>query len=441
MTLRKLNLFIVTCAIGILAYIFLISDNRMVKACFHGKNDAEDVSACTKLIAASDGTDKPMIAQFHLQRAQKHVRLNQDADALGDLDRAIALDDSNAESYTLRAKVYSELGNYEAALLDFETSLRLSPHSRCALHWHAVTLFEMKRYQEALNGYEAALVIEPEYVPSLIGRSRSLAWLGRSDEAIQATTDILDFDPDNLWALQGRANMLANAERFEPAIADVERYIQINPNNSNVHVKLASYLEKIGEIDAAAEALDRAIELNPESVSHQIARIGLWLAVEDYEQMATDAARAYARFPYNDEVLAALFTSYLRTGQDALADEYLEIYARRQSEFLEVIQHLEDSLGSDHPVAAVDTQIFFFKGMLYALPPLDRTDLAKATIESYFESGGPDTVRHFQMFLDAIGIYRGDFTGKYDERTSTALSACLENAEICFGEWLKSTAL
>lgn len=430
-----------TCAIVILGYIFLINDNRMIKACFDGENDAKDVSACTSLIAASDGTDMPMLAQFHLHRAQKYVRLSQYADALPDLDRAIALDDSNAESFTQRAIVYSELGDYEAALSDFDTSLILSPDSRWALHWHAEILFEIKRYQEALTGYEAALVIEPEYIPSLIGRSRSLAWLDRSDEAIQAATDILDLDPDNPWALLGRASMLAKAERFEPAIADIKRYIQINPSNSNVHIKLASYLEKIGEIDAAAQALDRAIELNPESVSHQVARIGLWLSVENYEQMATDAERAYARFPNNDEVLASLFTSYLRTGQDTLADEYLETYARRQSEFLEVIQHLEDSLGSDHPVASVDTQIFFYKGMLYALPPLDRTDLAKAAIESYFESGGPGTVRHFQLLSAIMGIYRSDVTGVYDARTSTALSACLENAEICFGEWLKSTAL
>jgi tetratricopeptide (TPR) repeat protein len=426
---------------GILSYVFLISDNRMIQACFHGEDDAEDVYACTKLIAASDGTDMPILAQFHLHRAQKYVRLDQHVDALPDLDRAIALDDSNAESYTQRAIVYSELGDYEAALPDFESSLRLAPSSRWALHWHALTLFKMKRYQEALDGYEAALVIDPEYIPSLTGRSRSLSWLGRSDEAIQATTDILEFDPENLWALQGRANMLANVEQFESAIENIERYIQINPNHSNVHVKLASYLEKIGEIDAAAEALDRAIELNPESVSHQIARIGLWLTVENYEQMAADAERAYARFPNNDDVLASLFTSYLLTGQDALADEHFNIWAGRQSVFLNALLYMENSWGQNHPIASVDTQLHLFKGFIFAQPLFQRTDLAKTAFESYFEAGGPDSVRQFQRMLDEMGLYRGDFTGIYDDRTSTALSACIKTAESCFEEWQKSTAL
>jgi tetratricopeptide (TPR) repeat protein len=426
---------------GILGYVFLISDNRMAQACFHGKNDAEDVSACTKLIAASDGTDMTMLAQFHLHRAQKYVRLDQDADALPDLDRAIALDDSNAESYTQRAIVHSRLGDYAAALPGFETSLRLVPDSRWALHWHALTLFEMKRYQEALAGYEAALVIEPEYIPSLTGRSRSLAWLGRSDEAIQATTDILALDPDNLWALRARAQMFANAEQLGSAIVDIERYIQINPNRSIVHVELANYLAKIGEIDAAVEALDRAIELNPESVSHQMARIGLWLTVENYEQMAADAERAYARFPHNDEVLASLFTSYLWTGQDALADEHFNIWAGRQPVFLNGLRYVENSWGQNHPIASVDTQLHLFKGFTFAQPLFQRADLAKTAFESYFEAGGPDSVRQFQRMLDGIGLYRGDFTGIYDDRTSTALSACIKNAESCFEEWLKSTAL
>jgi len=102
---------------------------------------------------------------------------------------------------------------------------------------------------------------------------------------------------------------------------------------------------------------------------------------------------------------------------------------------------MENSWGQNHPIASVDTQLHLFKGFTFAQPYFQRTDLAKAAFESYFEAGGPDSVRQFQRIFDGIGVYRGDFSGIYDDRTSTALSACIENAESCFDEWLKSTTL
>jgi len=299
----------------------------------------------------------------------------------------------------------------------------------------------MTRYQEALAGYEAALVIEPDYIPSLSGRSLSLARLDRSEEAIQATTDILEVDPNNLWALEKRAVMLASAEQFELAIADTERYIRINPNRSTAHAALAIYLAKIGEIDAAVEAWDRAIELNPENVNYQFGRITTWMLVENYEQMAADAEEAYARFPHNDRVLELLFKSYLRTGQDALAEEHFNIWVRRQPFFLEHLRVVENLWGQNHPMASVDTQLHLYRGILFAKPPLQRTDLAKTAFESYFEAGGPDSVRLFKRQLARLGLYRGDFNGIYDDRTSTALSACLNNADVCLEEWWDTTAL
>ncbi|MDO6588871.1 hypothetical protein DS901_14230 [Loktanella sp. D2R18] len=136
-----------------------------------------------------------------------------------------------------------------------------------------------------------------------------------------------------------------------------------------------------------------------------------------------------------------LFTSYLRTGQDALAGEHFNIWAGRQPAFLHVLQHAENSWGQNHPIASVDAQLHLFKGFTFAQPFFQRADLAKTAFERYFEAGGPDSVRQIQRLLDEMGLYRGDFTGIYDDSTSTALSACIKNAESCFEEWQKSTAL
>lgn len=442
MTLRKLNFFIIVCAIGLSAYVFLTgARDRMFIACLNGNNDAEDVSACSTLIEKPDGVDTALLARLHLSRAQKYVRLDQHAAALPDLDRAIALDEDNSTNYTQRAIVYSRLGKSEIALLDFATALRLTPNSVWTLQWRANTYRDMQQYREALADYEAVLVLSPEHLPALAGRSLSLAWLGRMEEALYATSDLLVSFPDNPWALHTRATLHANTNKFELAIEDLERYIQIEPGNSEAHEELGHYLGKIGETDEAVKAFDRAIELNSDSISPLKTRIGMWLDMENYEHMLVDAERAYELAPRDDTVLTILFTSYSKTGQDALADQYLDVWVRQSPEFLDTQKRLEYLLGEDHPRASWDTNVMLFKGFIYGSPPLERTDLAMVAIESYFAAGGPDSILFFQRFLDRIGLYRGDFTGVYDDATSKALALCVEVSVMCLGEWSKQSAL
>lgn len=442
MTLRKLLFLVLAAAVVLSAYVLLERQNdKLFIACVDGQNSAEVISACTKLIEQAEDQDALLLARLHVSRAQKYLQLDQYQMALHDLDRAIAFDSKTSENYTKRAITYAHLGEYDAALADFEVSLALSPSSVTALRARGNTHRAMHNYSAALDDYGAVLAIRPEDVPSLKGQSQVLVQLNRWQDALEATSDLLSIAPDDIWALKRRASLFANAEQFQPAIRDIERYIAISPNSAEGYGLLGHYLGKSGQTVAAVAAFDRAIALEPQNISPLIVRIGMWLEIENYERAAIDAERAYELSPNNDTVLVALFTANSKLGQDELADRYLDLWSRQQPEFMAIQEGLQNRFGTDHPMADVDTHIMLFKGFIYGSPPLERTDIALETIENYFEAGGPESVLFFQRFLDRIGLYRGDFSGIYDDGTSQALQACLGQSIVCLREWSKQTAL
>ena len=442
MTPKKLLFLVFASAVVFSVYVFLTGqDDRLFVACVDGKNNAEGISACTTLIEQAKDQDALHLAQLYASRARKYLQLDQYQTALQDLDRAIAFDSETPENYTNRAIMYAKLGEYDAALADFEASLAASPSSVAAFRARGNTHSAMHNYNAALDDYGAALVIQPDDVPSLEGRSQVLARLNRMQDALEATSDLLSIAPDNIWALKRRAALFANAEQFQPAISDIERYLAIAPNSAEAYGLLGYYLGKSGQTVAAVAAFDRATALAPQNVSPLIVRIGMWLETQNYERAAIDAQSAYELSPNNDTVLVALFIAYSKAGQDDLADRYLDLWSRQQPEFMTIQEGLQNTLGTDHPMADLDTHIMLFKGFMYGSPPLERMDIAMATIESYFDAGGPESILYFQRFLDRIGLYRGDFSGVYDEGTSQALRACVAQSIVCLREWSKQSAL
>jgi tetratricopeptide (TPR) repeat protein len=86
------------------------------------------------------------------------------ATAIALLDRSLALDDRYGETYSMRADIHFEAGEFAAALADYENVLAIDAHSPAALSaWSgkALTLARLDRPDDAIEANRQALAIRP----------------------------------------------------------------------------------------------------------------------------------------------------------------------------------------------------------------------------------------------------------------------------------------
>jgi len=152
------------------------------------------------------------------------------ADAFAAARTAISLDDKDAMAHWALGRVYTQMGESEAAVAELETTLAINPsfaHARYSLGW---TLLLAGRVEEALPQIDQALRLNPH-------------------------------DP-SLWTfLTGRAMALMFLGRYVEAADDARRAARHPSANFLAPAALASTLGHLGEIDEARAALEQGYGL------------------------------------------------------------------------------------------------------------------------------------------------------------------------------------
>lgn len=161
------------------------------------------------------------------------------ANAFSAARAAVALDDKDAMAHWALGRVYTLMGETEAAIAELETAVAINPsfaHGFYALAWALLT---SGRMEEALPHIDRALRLNP-HDPSLwtylAGRAIALILLGRYSQAADCARRALR---------QPSANYLAPAT-------------------------LASALGHLGEINDAQAALKQTYELRPDASAELI---------------------------------------------------------------------------------------------------------------------------------------------------------------------------
>ena len=155
------------------------------------------------------------------------------ADAFAAARTAVSLDDKDAMAHWALGRVYTQMGESEAAFAELETTLAINPsfaHARYSLGW---ALLLAGRVEEALAHIDQALRLNPH-------------------------------DP-SLWTfLTGRAMALQFLGRYVEAADDARRAARHPSANFLAPAALASTLGHLGETDEARAALKQACQLRPD---------------------------------------------------------------------------------------------------------------------------------------------------------------------------------
>jgi TolB-like protein/Flp pilus assembly protein TadD len=130
-------------------------------------------------------------AEAHALLASIHENLGQLDAALTEAERAIALNPNDAGSYAARGSILVYSGHPKEAIESFEIAKRLNPGLGSSLSEPVGWAYYMeRRYEEAIAALKAGLRVSPSDYSNPAGLAASYAQLGRTDEAAHAAEEV-----------------------------------------------------------------------------------------------------------------------------------------------------------------------------------------------------------------------------------------------------------
>ncbi len=120
-----------------------------------------------------------------LGRASVHLSAGRPEQALADLDRALALDDRYASAWDKRCVAQSELGRLEAARADCERAVAIEPRNADALVNTGALYQRLGLAEAAADSYRRALAVDPAHGPANHNLGVLLLDAGRRDEIVR----------------------------------------------------------------------------------------------------------------------------------------------------------------------------------------------------------------------------------------------------------------
>lgn len=134
--------------------------------------------------------------------------------ALVQLDKAIALEPNDAETYVLRGDLLVNRGSFDAsdALAAYKKAAELLPSAARPIAKKALMYYRAKNYEAALAEFDRAVSIDPSFAPAYSGRAE--------------------------------AHFVTKA--YEKATADYDQYLALNKGSTSARVRYAKFLYLTG---------------------------------------------------------------------------------------------------------------------------------------------------------------------------------------------------
>ncbi len=127
-------------------------------------------------------------------------QINQNADALIPMQKAVALLPGDAEAHSNLSTLLRELGQLNEAEASCRRALGITPDFAEAHNNLGTILLSLGRFDEAESSYRRALEIKPNYVNVYCGLGSTLKSLGRLNEAETCFRRALEIKPNHVMA-------------------------------------------------------------------------------------------------------------------------------------------------------------------------------------------------------------------------------------------------
>jgi tetratricopeptide (TPR) repeat protein len=287
----------------------------------NGVSDSDVISYLSHLINDAH-LDEAMLAVALEQRGEGHrlAVLDQYAEALADLSRAVELNPNSATAFGRRGQAYKEIGWYDLALADFDRSVEIKPDSWSIGH-RGQTYRLLRQYEDALADSNNSVELAPSNGWAITGRGKVYQDMGRHKEALADFERVIELDPHSGQAVANRAGLYQAMGRYDEALADFGRAIELAPDDGWVVGRRGQAHTAMGRYEEAVADFNRSVELNP--IGWSIGSRGqTYRLMGRYEEALADSDRTVKLDPYSGWALVNRGEVYLAMGryEEAVAD-------------------------------------------------------------------------------------------------------------------------
>lgn len=142
-------------------------------------------------------------AQEHTARGQELAKSGQNAEALEEFNRAVALDPYNAQALYGRALIYQAGNEHEFAIADFSAASGLNPQKADPLLGRAISYLALGKAKEAAADLDEACEADPRNAQAWTARGLAYERLGDKAKAAASYTKAVALRPHDEAARSG----------------------------------------------------------------------------------------------------------------------------------------------------------------------------------------------------------------------------------------------
>jgi tetratricopeptide (TPR) repeat protein len=181
-------------------------------------------------------------------------------------------------------------GRVEEAIGEYEKAIALDSTLDAARLGLAEAFMQQGRFDDAVVQLVKVLELNPENSAARLQLGVLRGRQGKYDEAVAALSEVLRRNPDDLAAHNNLGNVLTLQGKQEEAVKHFERAVQFSPEHASAHNNLALAYKKLGRTADAIAEYREAIRLNPEQIE-SINNLA-WTLATDPNPQFRDGAQA-----------------------------------------------------------------------------------------------------------------------------------------------------
>jgi len=194
-----------------------------------------------------------------------YVLLDDYADAIKWLEKAVALDGHNKDAWYYLGRAYYTKSRLIEARNAFLTVLDLDPRDAKAENNLGLIFESSGQPDAAIEAYRKAITwqeqsLHPSEQP-YVNLGNLLMEQDRPAEAIEPLEKAASLAPDNAFCHLTLGNAYLRTRRLEGAQNELERATQLEPDNAAAHFQLGKLYKQIHALDRAKAEFDRTAEL------------------------------------------------------------------------------------------------------------------------------------------------------------------------------------
>lgn len=237
----------------------------------------------------------PVNAKAHFWKGNAHYRLNQNDEALAELDTALTQGFRAEDVYKIRWLLHFNNKDFDAAMADLRPLLELDPRNLTYLSHLGEISFAKGDYATALDAYQKAALIDANRGDTFYQIAEVQAKLGNipgqgdaAEEAIKKNTQFL---AESLLLL-GDARQ--KQKRYPEAISAYRRALMAKPGVYQLYRTLADLYRGEGDFNEAIEISKEGLRKFPND-GYLYTDLGYYYSMADRYQEAVDASEAGSR--------------------------------------------------------------------------------------------------------------------------------------------------